>query len=109
MPHGKIKEAQEAFEEAIEMSVSDIVYVASEFYEAGCDGINIDTVGAAGDPDFKATLLSTEKLKKKYPDINIEIGMADEFVRGMHGEITHNGKRLAGMYPHEQVKLDLSN
>ena len=105
MPKGKIKEAQEAYEEAIEMSVNDMVFVASEFYEAGCDGINIDTVGAAGDPDFKAALLATEALKKKYPDINIEIGMAGEFVLGMHGEITHHGKRLAGMYPHEQVKL----
>jgi dimethylamine---corrinoid protein Co-methyltransferase len=105
MPMGKIKEAQEAFEEAIEMSVKDMVHVASAFYEAGCDGINIDTVGAAGDPDFKAALVATEELIKKYPDINIEIGMAGEFVLGMHGEITHNGKRLAGMYPHEQVKL----
>ena len=105
MPRGKIKEAQDAFEEAIEMSVNDMVFVASEFYEAGCDGINIDTVGAAGDPDFKAALLATEALIKKYPDINIEIGMAGEFVLGMHGELTHHGKRLAGMYPHEQVKL----
>jgi dimethylamine--corrinoid protein Co-methyltransferase len=31
--------------------------------------------------------------------------MAGEFVLGMHGEMTHNGRRLAGMYPHEQVKL----
>ena len=105
MPRGKIKEAQDAFEEAIDMSVKDMVFVASEFYEAGCDGINIDTVGAAGDPDFKAALLATEVLKKKYPDINIEIGMAGEFVLGMHGDLTHHGKRLAGMYPHEQVKL----
>ena len=105
MPQGKIKQAQDAYEEAVEMSVNDMVFVASEFYEAGCDGINIDTVGSAGDPDFKAALLATEALKKKYPHINIEIGMAGEFVLGMHGEITHNGKQLAGMYPHEQVKL----
>jgi len=105
MPQGKIKEAQAAFEEAVEMSVNDMVFVASELYTAGCDGINIDTVGAAGDPDFKAALLATEALKKKYPDINIEIGMAGEFVLGMHGEMTHRGKRLAGLYPHEQVKL----
>jgi len=105
MPMGKVKEAQAAYEEAIELSVSDMVFVASEFYEAGCDGINFDTVGASGDPDFKATLVATEKLKEKYPDINIEIGMAGEFVLGMHGEITHNGKRLAGMLPHEQVKM----
>lgn len=105
MPQGNIKAAQEAYEEAIEMSVKDMVNVASQFYEAGCDGINIDTVGAAGDPDFKAALVATEALVNKYPEINIEIGMAGEFVLGMHGEITHNGKQLAGMYPHEQVKL----
>jgi len=105
LPLGKIQAAQEAYEEAIHMSVNDIVYVASQFYEAGCDGINIDTVGAAGDPDFKAALVATEKLKKKYPDINIEIGMAGEFVLGMHGELTHNGQVLAGLYPHQQVKL----
>lgn len=105
LPLGKIREAREAYEEAIELSVADMVYVASALYEAGADGINIDTVGAAGDPDFKAALLATEALKKKYPEINIEIGMAGEFVLGMHGELTHNGKRLAGLYPHQQVKL----
>jgi len=105
LPQGKIKEAQEAYEVAVELAVEDIVYVASTFHEAGADGINIDTVGASGDPDFKAALLATEKLKKKYSDICIEIGMAGEFVIGMHGEMTHNGKRLAGMFPHEQVKL----
>ena len=105
LPQGKIKEAQDAYEEAIEMAVKDMVYVCSEFYEAGADGLNIDTVGAAGDPDFKAALIATEKLIAKYPDINIEIGMAGEFVLGMHSELTHNGKRLAGLYPHDQVKL----
>jgi dimethylamine---corrinoid protein Co-methyltransferase len=105
LPQGKIKEAQAAYEETIEMAIEDMVYVGSSFYEAGADGINFDTVGAAGDPDFKAALVATEKLKAKYPDINIEIGMAGEFVLGMHSEITHNGTRLAGLYPHEQVKL----
>jgi dimethylamine--corrinoid protein Co-methyltransferase len=35
----------------------------------------------------------------------IEVGMSSEFVMGMHGDITYNGKRLAGIYPHEQVKV----
>lgn len=105
LPYGKIREAQEAYEGAIELAVEDIVYVASAFYEAGADGIDLDTVGAAGDPDFKAALLATEILKKKYPDICIEMGMAGEFVLGMHGEVEHDGQRLAGMYPHEQVKI----
>lgn len=105
LPKGKIKEAREAYEQAIEYAVRDMVYVASAFYEAGADGINFDTVGASGDPDFKATLLATETLKKKYPNICIEMGMAGEFVLGMHGQLEHNGVRLAGLYPHDQVKV----
>lgn len=105
LPKGKIKEAREAYEQAIEHAVHDMVYVASAFYEAGADGINFDTVGASGDPDFKATLLATEILKKKYPTICIEMGMAGEFVLGMHGELTHDGIRLAGLYPHDQVRI----
>jgi dimethylamine--corrinoid protein Co-methyltransferase len=105
LPLGKIKEAREAYEQAVELAVKDMVYVASSFYEAGADGINLDTVGASGDPDFKAALLVTEKLKAKYPDICIEMGMAGEFVLGTHGAITHDGQRLAGLYPHEQLKV----
>ncbi len=104
-PAGKIKDAQEAYEGTIELAVRDIVTVASAYFEAGADGINIDTVGASGDPDFKAALLASEELNRKYPDICIEMGMAGEFVLGMHGEINHNGVRLAGLYPHEQVKM----
>lgn len=105
LPQGKIKEAKKAYERAVELAVKDIVYVASAFYAAGADGINIDTVGASGDPDFKAALLATELLKKAYPDMCIEIGMAGEFVLGMHGDVTHDGKRLAGLYPQDQVTL----
>ncbi len=35
----------------------------------------------------------------------IELGMSNEFVLGMHGEIHYEGKRLAGMYPHEQAAV----
>lgn len=105
LPLGKIKEACEAYENAIELAVKDMVFVASAFHEAGADGINFDTVGASGDPDFKATLLATEILKEKYPDICIEIGMANEFVLGTHGDLEHADRRLAGLYPHEQVKI----
>lgn len=105
LPASKIKEAQEAYEGALELAVRDIVTVASAYYEAGADGINIDTVGASGDPDFKAALLASEELRAKYPDICIEMGMAGEFVLGMHGEMSHNGVRLAGLYPHEQAKM----
>ena len=45
-------------------AVKDIVSVASAMHESGADGINIDTVGAAGDADFLAALLATEELKE---------------------------------------------
>ena len=105
MPMGMIKEAQESYEGAVEDLVKDIVYTGSLMYESGADGINLDTAGAAGDADFLAALLATEKLKAKYPDICIELGMAGEFILGMHSQLTYKGKRLAGMYPHEQVKV----
>ena len=105
LPMGKIEEARQAYEEAIEYAVKDIVFVASEMYEGGVDGINIDTVGAAGDADFLAALKATEILKKKYPAMGIEMGMAGEFVLGMHGELEYDGVRLAGLYPQDQVKL----
>jgi len=105
LPMGKIAEARTAQEEAVELAVKDMVYVASAMHESGADGINFDTTGAAGDPDFLATLRACEILKKKYPDMCIEVGMAGEFVIGMHGELAYEGQRLAGLYPHQQVKL----
>jgi dimethylamine--corrinoid protein Co-methyltransferase len=105
MPAGKIREAQESYAQTVTEAVRDIVFVAGAMYESGADGINIDTVGAAGDADFLAALLATEELKKRYPDICIEMGMAGEFIIGMHGELTYDGVRLAGLYPHDQLKL----
>lgn len=105
LPQGKIKEAREAQEEAIEHAVKDIVYVASALHESGADGIDLDTCGAAGDADFYAALRATEILKNKYPDMCIMVGMAGELVIGMHGEIEYDGIRLAGLPPHKQAKL----
>ena len=105
MPQGKISEAREAQEEAVESCVNDLVFIAGEMYEGGAQGIDFDTTGAAGDADFLAALKAAEILKKKYPDICIEMGMAGEFVLGMHGELYYDDVRLAGLYPHQQVKL----
>jgi dimethylamine---corrinoid protein Co-methyltransferase len=105
LPMGKISEARASQEEAVEMAVKDIVYIASAMYESGADGINFDTTGAAGDPDFLATLRATKILKEKYPDLCIELGMANEFILGMHGDMEYEGVRLAGLYPHDQLKL----
>jgi len=105
LPLGKITEARESYERSVQDAVKDIVYVASAMIESGADGINMDTTGAAGDPDFLAGLLAAEILKEKYPDICIELGMAGEFILGLHGEMEYDGDRLAGLYPHDQVKL----
>lgn len=105
LPEGKIKEAWEAQEEAIEYCVKDIVHVAEYMNIAGADGINLDTSGGAGDADFLAALKATEIIKDRFPDLGVEMGMAGEFVLGMHGKLTYDGVRLAGLYPHKQVKL----
>jgi dimethylamine--corrinoid protein Co-methyltransferase len=82
-----------------------MIYVGSEMYEAGADGINFDTTAAAGDAEFCAALRAVEVLKKKYPAMCIEMGMASEFILGMHGEISYDGVRLAGLFPHQQRRL----
>ncbi len=105
MPMGKIKEAQESYELAVEAAVKDMVDVASSMYESGVDCILLDTVGAAGDADALAGLKTAEILRKKYPDIGIEMGMAGEFVLGMHGGLEYDGVRLAGLYNHQILPL----
>ncbi len=89
----------------IEYSIKDMVYVGTQMYEAGADGINFDTTAASGDAEFFAALTASRTLKDKYPEMGIEMGMSGEFVLGMHGEIEYDGIRLAGLYPHEQVKV----
>ena len=105
LPLGKIDEALKAQEEAVEYAVHDMVYVAKVMRDAGIDGINLDTCGAAGDADFLAALRAAEEISTKYPDLGVEMGMAGEFILGMHGRLEYKGKRLAGLYPHDQVKL----
>jgi dimethylamine--corrinoid protein Co-methyltransferase len=106
LPMAKISEAREAQEEAVEYAARDMVYIAGALYEeGGADGINFDTVGASGDGDFLATLKAASTLKEKYPGIPMQIGMTGEFVLGMHGRMTFDGVRLAGLYPHHQVKV----
>jgi dimethylamine--corrinoid protein Co-methyltransferase len=105
LPAGKIDEARAAQEEAVEHAVRDIVFVASGMIESGADGINLDTVGASGDADVKASLEAVRILSEKYPDIGFEMGMAGEFNLGMHGGLDFDGERIAGLYPHKQVKM----
>lgn len=105
LPLGKIAEARAAQEEAVELAVKDMVYIAGGMYAAGADGINLDTCGASGDADTLAAMLAAREIKHKYPDLGIEMGMAGEFILGMHGKLEFEGLRLAGLYPHKQVEL----
>jgi len=76
LPQGKIAEARASQEEMIEYAVKDMVYVGSALYESGVDGIDFDTTAAAGDTDFLATLRAIEILRKRYPQMCIEVGMS---------------------------------
>jgi dimethylamine--corrinoid protein Co-methyltransferase len=105
MPLGKIDEARKAQEEAAEALVEDLVYVGKKLDEVGCEGLNFDTAGSSGDADFYAALEAVRELKKSCPNMSLIVGMASEFVLGMHGKMTFDGKQLAGMFPHDQVKM----
>ena len=105
LPLGRIDEARAAQEEAVEQAVDDIVYVADGMFAAGADGIDLDTAGAAGDADFLTALRAIARIRAKYPDWGIQIGMASEFVLGMHGELEYEGVRLAGLWPAGQMRL----
>jgi dimethylamine---corrinoid protein Co-methyltransferase len=105
LPMGRIAEARECQEKAMEYAIKDMTYVAEHLFECGADAINFDTTGASGDAEFLAVLQTTEHLKKKYPGICIMIGMAGESVLGMHGELTYRGTRVAGLPPHKQAQL----
>ena len=105
LPAGKIKEARAAQEEACKHLKKDLVFVGKKLAGVGCEGLNFDTCGSAGDADFLAALLALRELRQEVPQMPIIMGSSGEFVIGMHGEVTFDGRRLAGMYPHEQVKV----
>ena len=105
LPQGKIKEAQEVQEAAAEQLREDLVFVGKKLNSIGCEGLNLDTAGSAGDADFLAALQAIGELRKAAPDMPIILGGSGEFVLGMHGEITFQGRQLAGMYPHQQARI----
>ena len=105
LPQGRIDEARQGQEQAVEYAVKDMLEVGEGMWEAGVDGMDFDTSGAAGDGDFLATLRAVERLRSRFPDMGIELGMAGEFVLGMHGQLEYDGVRLAGLWPREQMKL----
>jgi dimethylamine--corrinoid protein Co-methyltransferase len=105
LPQGKIQEARDASEKAAERLTEDVVYIGKKMYSVGCDALNLDTSASGGDAEFYANLNIVSKLKKLAPHMPVEMGMSGEFIIGVHGQITFNGERLAGMFPHQQVKV----
>ncbi len=105
MPAGKIAEAQAAQEQAAEYLEKDLVFVGKKMASVGCEGLNLDTSGSAGDADFMAALKAVRRLKDELDHMPIILGSANEFILGMHGTASFDGQRLAGMYPHKQVKV----
>jgi dimethylamine--corrinoid protein Co-methyltransferase len=101
----KITEAQVSMEHAADHLTRDMIWIMQKMMFAGADGVNFDTTGAAGDGDMFATLRAVEALRKQYPDMYIEVGMAGELVLGMHGELQYDNTTLAGLWPHQQAPL----
>ncbi len=105
LPEGRIDEARAAQEEAARLVEADMLHIADALWEAGADGIDFDTTAASGDAEFSAVLRACRTLRQAYPDMSIEVGMASEFVLGMHGRLEWDGVRLAGLWPQDQCKL----
>lgn len=102
----KIQEARESIEKSADHLTRDIIWIVQKMMKSGgADGINFDTTGAAGDGDFFAALRAVEFLRKEFPEMYIEMGMAGESMLGIHGELEYKGKAVAGLWPHKQVEL----
>jgi dimethylamine--corrinoid protein Co-methyltransferase len=104
LKQGKLDEAKKTQEDAVQDLSTDIMYVARIMHQAGADGINLDTTGAAGDAEFYATLQGVENVIRE-TGMAVEVGMSGEMIQGMHTELNYKGKRLAGLWVHEQGKL----
>jgi dimethylamine--corrinoid protein Co-methyltransferase len=104
LPKGRIEEARATQVEAAETLRRDMVTMGRAMADVGADGIDFDTTGSAGDAEFLATLQAVEELAAT-TDLAIEVGMATELVLGFHGELEYKGIRLAGLWPHQQVKV----
>jgi dimethylamine--corrinoid protein Co-methyltransferase len=104
LPTGHIEEARAAQLEAAEAVRRDMVSMGRAMADVGADGVDFDTTASAGDAEFLATLQAVDELART-TDLAIEVGMATELVLGFHGELEFKGTRLAGLWPHQQVKV----
>ncbi|MBO5519158.1 MAG: [dimethylamine--corrinoid protein] Co-methyltransferase [Candidatus Methanomethylophilus sp.] len=101
----KIDEAIEAGELAKDAMRDDIIYMGEKLMSVGMDGLDFDTSASGGDIDFVGCLEAVEKMRQMFPNALIQLGMSAESVLGIHGMCEYAGKTVAGLYPHEQVKL----
>ena len=85
-------------------SIEDLNWYVDKMAEVGADGINFDTTASTGDGEFYATLKAVEHAAQT-TDMAVEVGMAAECVLGFHGQVEYDGQRLAGMWPHQQLKV----
>jgi dimethylamine---corrinoid protein Co-methyltransferase len=104
LPRGKIDEARKTQEEALEACHNDVVWQSRQMQGTGADAINFDTVASTGDAEFLATLRAVEAVTAE-TGIPVELSMASEMVLGFHGELEYKGTRLAGLWPHQQMRL----
>ena len=104
LPIGKIAEARRTQEAAGQACLDDCIVMSDCMVEMGADGIDYDTVASTGDAEFHAVLRTTEHVANE-TGLPVEIGMSAEMVLGFHGELEYNGKRLAGMWPHQQLQV----
>jgi len=105
MPKGLIKEAQEAQLQTAALLEADLLLLGKAMNDAGADGLDLDTTASGGDAEFYACLHAVEKLRERYPKMNINVGMSGEFILGFHGELKYKDERLAGMYVHDQCRM----
>jgi dimethylamine--corrinoid protein Co-methyltransferase len=105
LAEGDIEGAKQTQEDAAEHLRRDLGFVVRKLDKVGCEGINFDTSGSAGDADYMAALLAVRDLKEEMPHMPMILGASGEFVLGMHGSVEFDGKRLAGMYPQDQVQV----
>ncbi len=92
----KIQEAWDSMEHAAEHLTRDTVWVMQKLFASGADGVNFDTTAAAGDAHMYGTLHAIQALRKEFPDMYIEAGMAGECVLGMHGNLQYDESLLQG-------------
>ena len=105
LPRGEIAGARAAIEDAMEHATKDFVFVGEGMMEAGADGMDFDTTGGAGDADLYSTLRAVRHLRERFPEAGIEVGLAGEFVIGVHGGLEWAGRRLAGLWPAGQLEV----